>query len=440
LFVSLENGREKATTGGLRIGPNGFLLPDITPRTSIKLENVAFQSFSNLASQSMSKSQTQQRQLIAGRDFTDIIQACRPRMSSYSLPSPLLSLLRFQPLPTEPTEAGQNSGKRPLDGTSDRNRGAVGVPSRLHLREWGTVNFDDVDGLKLFSGGSNAAGSTSTRARSPVQGTDYCEKSESSDGKSSPSSSIASQLSNVLGRSADHRGIPAFSFLQVGQSPSIDISGFRIQRSPSLDDLELEASNQISEKKISEPNVDFFLQAMRKHDENVSRQPASTLISRRKVDHGAMVSTGREVNVSHETSSLDSSSHEVSGGLGAELLRYKTSGEVSHGTRDLPATKRIYSSGKLSIGSPTQFGAFLDMVPRGISPYMSMVGAKVGSDPPDFSAMPSQAVHAFARSSQSKRFKQESSSPSIHTGLISGSLEQRLGRHQVSPIVMVENA
>jgi hypothetical protein len=352
----------------LQIASNGFLVPQGSARAGNHVEASPLKSFAVLKSISispgMSKSQSQQRQLISGRDFKDILEACRPRTSSYMLPSPLANLLRLQ------GRGNQPKGRVPVSSdiggpikiarqTSDISLG------RRQLKEWGTVDFDDADGPMSFHGSGSR--SASNRARSPVPVAEDGEQSQASC-KSSPSSSTTPSYSFVLGKQ-----VP---------SPSLCVGGLQIQRSPSLD-LESEISGDVDAENLRK--------LMCEHDEKYSRQ-ASNSVGISQMD--PLVSSMRENDVASEVGSDHlatsfGSANEASGGLVAALRRYNV-GDSVHGLRDHPMAKNMNSSGKA--GSPTSGLGSLAVS------YMAIAGMKVGSDPPGH--IPPQVRQAFMRNQQ----------------------------------------
>ena len=236
----------------LILAPNGFLMTGVTSRAGATAETVQAAPFDVVKSSPLSagitKSQSQQRQLISGRDFKDILKACRPRTSSYMLPSPLTNLLRIQ---ESQNKSEGNSAEAKDAGKPTSN---VDKAGRLRLKEWGTADFDDADGPMSYAG-SNALILRRTCSLAPGG-----EPSEASD-KSSQSSSFASQRSNMLPRSLE-RGTPTYSFFSGSQapSPSLSIGGMQIQRSPSLEFDSAEA-------KLEESDVEALLRMIQEHDE-----------------------------------------------------------------------------------------------------------------------------------------------------------------------------
>jgi hypothetical protein len=398
----------------LQIAPNGFLMPSVSVRAGKESEASALKKYVGVASSTLSpgvsKSQSQQRQLISGRDFKDILEACRPRTSSYMLPSPLANLLRI-------SGSNEQESMIPNQGKKSKSERAASSFGRLQLKEWGTVDFDETEGPMSFPGSSMLRQSTA-RARSPVPGREIGDLSESS-GKSSPSSSTASQFSNILGRSLE-RGTPSYTFLSGNQSPShsLDVGGLKIQRSPSLD---FESDGNGGDTKV-ELDADNFLMLMRQHDDKYSRA-AIAPISRPSLDQTGMVSPIPGNGTMDETGldqlGTSAGSVDANGGLGAALMRFNNTDDHLNMSRDLHSVKRIYSSSKMSsgTGSPSQFGSVSELRSRSVSTFASTNGLKVGSEPPELPPTP-QAMQAFMRSQQIRLVQDPA-------GSLSSSFEQR---------------
>jgi len=107
----------------LEIGANGFLCPKpgsgsseaAAADASPLLGPTSFSARGNAAASPVRKAKdfSNERQLITGRDFRDILEACRPRNASFGiLPSALKALLRINGLKNDQSnlnEAGVNS-------------------------------------------------------------------------------------------------------------------------------------------------------------------------------------------------------------------------------------------------------------------------------------------------------------------------------------------
>lgn len=114
---------------------NGFLRPRIDPDAlgtdDGGIKTSSFSALGNAAATPGKAKAAQERQLISGRDFRDILEACRPRTPGTTVASSLSSILKLH-------GAGLKSDisleARP---PSDKNI--------LPLKEWGAVDFDFSD-------------------------------------------------------------------------------------------------------------------------------------------------------------------------------------------------------------------------------------------------------------------------------------------------------
>ena len=220
-------------------------------------------------------------------------------------------------------------------------------------------------------------------------------------GKSSPSSSLASQL---LSRSLERTATASFS-LRLGvekiPSPSLNVGTLQIQRSPSVefdDDAEMD--------------VESLRQLMSEHDEKFASQVSNT--TKPSLDVTAFVSSIMEDEVfkeptSENLSSSIGSANETGGGLVGALSKYHV-GDSLYGSRDNPLTKKMQTP--VLGGSPTQLCVVPEVSSRPAS-YMSLVGMRVvGSEPPSY--IPPQAIQSFLRTQQQV--------------VVSGSFDQRRGQ------------
>lgn len=229
----MQNGLES-----FERGPNGFLRrkpdasagPSATHHTTLK-QRTHLSSFSALgnraATPGKAKSQ-QERQLISGRDFRDILEACRPRISGMGLPSSLVSLLKFH-------EFAQEKERARLEGVPFRPKSDFARnPQQKHaqIREWGTVHFNEFP-MRPKPKSSLCDSPTSRRSHSDANN----DKTDSSEAESN-ASSFMSHVSSVFGMSYDRVLWDRYD------SPVLHkTSSFMIQRSQSLD-LDNVAPNQ----------------------------------------------------------------------------------------------------------------------------------------------------------------------------------------------------
>lgn len=241
-FISYD--REETNTGGgksnpqddgglkiknewydfFEIGANGFLHPKVDPNAANAAESKPTSSFSaagNLAATPGKKKSTQERQLISGRDFRDILEACRPRMSGMRMPSALTSLLRLQQLVMtgESAQTQTKSNQRSTDKAKP-------------LREWGAIDFSEMVLTPPMT--------RSTRGESPINRRSPSTVGNDGDGSESGSnSSMASHLSSLFGISYDR------VLWEQYESPATKKKAIQIQRSPSL---EFDTSSHILRK------------------------------------------------------------------------------------------------------------------------------------------------------------------------------------------------
>jgi hypothetical protein len=256
----------------IEIGPNGFLLPrkEQMMARSVKTEPPTVSSFSRLANDAASprpsRSQTQQRRLISGRDFSDILEACRPSTSGYSVPSSLSSVMLMQ------ASSAREKG-------SDRESKSRSLTRSPPLKEWGAVDYDEVRRrLMLMSSARTVSGQSLLGVG---LGEPHSEKSDSSE-KSSPSSSFASQISSFFGRS------PAFSSVAGFHGRGGSVNEFRIHRSPSIV-MELPDGSQ-----GRRPESNESLQSSRAEERSARGKPVGSKASK---TNGGEHSDSEEIDV-----------------------------------------------------------------------------------------------------------------------------------------------
>jgi hypothetical protein len=211
------------------VAANGFLRPKMDPGSNTvnessspqwmrsKSPTASFSALGNAAATPVKAKSQQERQLISDRDFRDIIEACKPRISGMRMPSALTSLLKLHQLSGD-MEKARLSGvqlkvKKSFDGKD------------LPLREWGTVDFSE---------SQSHSKPKATRSNSPIvrkASPEYLvEKSEESgDSCGSNSSGFASHVSSMLSMSYDR------VLWDHCDSPSTIKKSIQIQRSPSMD-------------------------------------------------------------------------------------------------------------------------------------------------------------------------------------------------------------
>ena len=226
------------------MAPNGFYIPNLqneAEKSLMRLDarRASFSAVANVAASPVfpSKSQSRQRQLISGRKFTDILEACRPGTTRHSVPSALSSLLAlYEAMQKENQnhndhyEAGQKG-----DGHKNDKAPTIEEPDEMYrgssqLKEWGAVDFDAVDAII-----SQSPLVLGMKKQDDV-GTSV-PRDHMSD-RSSPTSSFSSHLSSLMSRSLE-RTTSMFSHgsgFHFRSGPMVD--GIQMQRSPSMDSLE----------------------------------------------------------------------------------------------------------------------------------------------------------------------------------------------------------
>ncbi|GAX20970.1 hypothetical protein FisN_1Lh364 [Fistulifera solaris] len=208
----------------LSVAPNGFLLPRPKEEVALQLNSSPLlrpKSFSVALNGTSSPRKpphlTQERQLIAGRDFYDILEACRPRNTG-TLPSPLRALLDMQSNSVAEKERDEIST---VDSDDD---GSTPV-------EWGALESKPASAGELstmnhrkVSIGNESFESTSRSA--PIIASPTKQEELDIHEKSSQSSSFASQISNhLLGASFDQSFLSPHG--QIQRCPSLDFERTR---------------------------------------------------------------------------------------------------------------------------------------------------------------------------------------------------------------------
>lgn len=376
-FLSYDNDpsstseQEEPTKQPFQMGSNGLLLPRSFESSSKKhgspLRTASPQLSSKEAVPSRQKQLSQTRQLIAGRDIRDIIEACRPRHTGV-LPTPLVAMIQMY----EPRARRTRSG----------GRGDLARLSKESLvaSEWGAM-----------TAASTLSTSHEMKWRAPQSKTKKQDSSESprqryTTGLSpprvdefgmSPTSSIASQLSTygLLGTSYDRN----FE------------SGGRLQRCPSLD-LDTTLMSMLSDKTEGEAGKDSFVERARKMmastDKANAAKPTHSPLLIPRVESVASVATdtvtaqrigGGSVGAPASLSSrmLPSSS----GGIGAALMHYRTSSSGSIESLNLSGS-RIPSAVNMS-ALQRNLRHLSDMNPQGVSPLLLPPAAGTNLDNPD---------------------------------------------------------
>lgn len=212
------------------IGANGFLRPhlfqrDVPPNTSDLKPNVSSFSAAGNKAATPGKAKVvqehgQARQLISGRNFRDILEACRPRVLGASMPTPLESLLILKQYARELEEAKKNGTEFPAKKRfTDKD---------VRLREWGTVDFNESLAQPL---------SKESRVNSPSPSASFLSSAQNHIGiknVKSDDASIASSYSSTPGSSKYGTSYDRL-FWDNYKSPKTPMRAFQIQPSPSLE-------------------------------------------------------------------------------------------------------------------------------------------------------------------------------------------------------------
>ena len=393
---------EKETAKTMKVAANGFVLPVYSDSQEIpavlttpdmpKATAKSFTALANIAaSPKASKSKSQQRALIEGRDFQDILEACRPR-KIHSLPSPLISQLTMNAKKTcqhghqtnvseETTQPYQNieQGSRRTDGLQ--------ASETLRLYEWGTVDFDDASKItpRLCASHNSMYGPSATN-----------NWESSGKSPSSISSSFASHFPNALSKSFDHLSPRSSSFTHISKSRTNSVEvGIQLQRTPSLifhlvDEVDILCSKkdesacsissvgakefkEVKTKKRPESNTslafneDSIRLKMRQHDKSVFEGEQKQMRLSSKVS--VMVESTDPSNIfgTDERPSRRPSltltlapklSRHQNGGLGVALGQFNAGSESNEGQRDTSSnvSHPCVSSGKSTNFEPKSLG------------------------------------------------------------------------------------
>ena len=244
-FFRVYVGTTEANSTGcsshnIEVAANGFYIPNFESEAEQMLirQNACRASFSALANVAASptvasKSQSHQRQLISGRDFHDILEACRPRNSRHSIAPALSSLLRmYEMMQNEKHESSiieETVEDAQVDFHEDslhKNQSASVQSGSSQLRVWNAIDFDEI--TEILS-----------RSQAP-RGLRRPQDTDQTSNGASPTPSFSSQLSNLLSRSFE-RATPSQSLSAGFHFHNRSMAdGIQIQRSPSMDSLVLE--------------------------------------------------------------------------------------------------------------------------------------------------------------------------------------------------------
>ena len=207
------------------IGANGFILPrkesfesPYPSRVKVTRNSPTSFSVNGIAASSPEKPKvmSQERALNEGRDFLDILEACRPRNSG-AMPSALQAILKMyrKPEKVDHSEPDSPDPESEEGGTDDTLK---------PLREWTSMDFDIDEPYKVMRPRSGSYAGLYDRNSS--------DRSDSS-ALSSPSSSYASLVGvsydrHLLGR---HKGTGApLGRIQLQRSPSLQYETQQVAR------------------------------------------------------------------------------------------------------------------------------------------------------------------------------------------------------------------
>jgi Vacuolar membrane-associated protein Iml1 len=355
---------------------NGFLLPRVLDRSHVDAGGnsppIRPAGAGPVTPVKQSKIVSQERQLIAGRDFNDILEACRPRNSA-ALPSALRSLLRMHQLP-DSLAFGHHDDKQ--DTTDD-------------LPEWGSIDHDsstDSPSRQSHHRRVVALGQEPGVDLSPGFGP-LPAPNGSYDGdqaeKESAASSYASQHSSGIGVAYDrpfvnNKSSPTLTGVQVQKSASLDFF-FRDDEADSGSDTNSSTSNSDSSSSVparrddrrskrKEKLVARLKKEMRQHDEKILAVEAPKVVNAPEDSKHSAVNFGGSSQASHAGQRMG----KQSGGIGAALSQYRSTSSGS----SIPeyfegpsSVSRVASTTKLTSMSHSKL-TIPEMGSRGMSPLI----------------------------------------------------------------------
>ena len=374
--------------GGLAVAPNGFLLPRSKAKTdhevdpsSPLLKPASLLAHGNATSSPARKQRqlTQERQLIADRDFLDILEACRPRHTGM-IPSALRALVEMHESEIEVQDVASV--------VSDGPRA---------LPEWGSMDVENLQNSEagLRTGLAATLGQDIPTLSSPIVGPSQSPSRvqtptrvndlELAGEKSSQSSSLVSQVSSfLLGVSFDRPFLSPQGLMQ--RCPSLEMDP--------VDDEFSTTSKEPDSSEAKEGNNDgddtYFLDNLRRMMRSADASSVAVASPKTK----SKVNSQQEP---HSVGTLDpvttvrqgekglalspKSSHYARrswapkgnppGGIGAALTQYRAAsgGSVPGGDVESDGLQRIASTSGLS-GLQLGIRQISDMAPMGLSPML----------------------------------------------------------------------
>jgi len=369
---------------GRPVMPNGFLLPGVfrvPTQANSGLTPTFFSSQRGGASPATrSNVLTQQRQMISDRDFTDILEACRPRNGTV-LPSALDAAIRIFELKNQ-QEADQTDAQDQVDDIRA-------------LPEWGSMGFDTATDSPIKHRRTVALGEEPAVDLSPLlEPTPSGLRVDELD-KGSAASSFTSQYSNCgLGVSYDR------PFLASGASPTL--TGIQVQKSPSMDivladdtdmdgsdesvsstgldlggESSVESGSDARRRKRGETYMDTLRKLMREFDTNfvIPSSPNQSAMS----DLNLGQNSERSLHVPPSPAvtpqlAAEQRTRASSGGIGAALTNYRmnSGGSATHNGAEAASSFGRGSSTTILSGlnQSTRRRAFPDVSSRGMSPLL----------------------------------------------------------------------
>lgn len=231
----LENKTTRVQTGhwldAFDIGANGFLRPQAFQESTLgnqllnskTSKTSSFSAAGNKAATpgkaKVVQEQGRSRQLISGRKFTDILEACRPRILGATMPSPLQSLLAVRDFANSKHGVDKNDAKKTSVEKKDGR-----------LREWGTIDFNDIS---FHSRSKPTLGSPGIRRMIRNQSMITSDRSLNSDDGSGSGSFGSNSMLSMHGTSFDR------VFWDYYDTPNVPAKAFQMQRSVSIEYDEL---------------------------------------------------------------------------------------------------------------------------------------------------------------------------------------------------------
>eukprot|EP00977_Amphora_coffeiformis_P002947 scaffold568_cov160-Amphora_coffeaeformis.AAC.4 len=386
--------------GRIEIGPNGFIRRhwlDGVPKASTPSEGqlsprqtTATPGMTTFVASPVKQrlEMPKERQLIAGRDFSDILRASRPRFSA-SLPNAFKMLLKSQ-------GRERSSLNRSHDDSVATN---LSGSKSVHIREWNSMESDDgSDGSIHIRGRGVSLGTDPRDGTSPVLLPKSPPRVDVLDmlDRGSPASSFNTHLSGALGSSLERK----YDFMPQSMSPKI--SGVQLQRARSLelDTEENEESETIESERslfstyatdrMEDTDAKRFLDSLRvlmkASDAGTLKVESPKLIPQPALDKSRHSSTDMTAGRQYRTANLSKSpvfgprnisgrtlltqqASATSGGIGAALSQYRPGSATSLSSDTDASTNisRVSSYGRIHNNALLRIP---EMISAGMSPLL----------------------------------------------------------------------